>query len=251
MLKALAVAFSMYSALPVPQFEWKEKEMRRAILFFPLVGAVCGLVLTGFLWIGRRAGFHELTGALAALLVPCLVSGGIHVDGFMDTSDALSSYRTKEERLAILKDPHIGAFAVIRLAVLGGIGLAAAVNLDMAAFHVLAAGYYLSRALSALAAVTFPNARGNGSLMEFTKAVDRRRAVLVLFAQIAAGIAVMVWISPLRGLFAAAAAVAAFLYYKVMSVRNFGGITGDLAGWFVCVSETAMITALAIVSVLS
>ena len=41
-LQTIAVAFAMFSALPVPQFEWNEKNMRYAMCAFPLIGLVCG-----------------------------------------------------------------------------------------------------------------------------------------------------------------------------------------------------------------
>ena len=87
-LQTIAVAFAMFSAIPVPQFEWNEKNMRYAMCAFPLIGlvigaawCVCGaLPLPG---LARAAGFA---------LVPAWVTGGIHLDGYADTCDALSSY---------------------------------------------------------------------------------------------------------------------------------------------------------------
>lgn len=251
MLKSLAIAFSMYSALPVPQFEWKEKEMRYAILFFPFVGAVCGILTLAFGWVCSRLGAHTLTRTAGTLVIPCLVSGGIHVDGFMDTSDALSSHRSKEERLAILKDPHIGAFAVIRLLVLAGAAFGAVASFNEKAFAVLAAGFFLSRACSAYAVVAFPCANRKGSLYAFSEAVDKRRARIVLMLEIAAAAVLMITAFPLAGVFAVAAAGAVFVYYKVMSEKYFGGITGDIAGWFVCVCEVWMMIALALGSLLA
>ena len=61
----------------------------------------------------NAAGIGAVAASFIGTAIPLLVTGGFHVDGFMDTTDALSSYREKEERLRILKDPHIGAFAVI------------------------------------------------------------------------------------------------------------------------------------------
>ena len=110
-LQTIAVAFAMFSALPMPQFDWNEKNMRYALCAFPLVGAVCGALwcVCGVLPLpaaARAAGF---------CLVPVWVTGGIHLDGYADTCDALSSYGDREKKLEILKDPHCGAFAVIRL----------------------------------------------------------------------------------------------------------------------------------------
>ena len=110
-LQTIAVAFAMFSAVPVPQFDWNAKNMRYALCAFPLVGVVCGALwcLCGVLplpAVARAAGF---------CLVPVWVTGGIHLDGYADTCDALSSYGDTAKKLEILKDPHCGAFAVIRL----------------------------------------------------------------------------------------------------------------------------------------
>ena len=110
-LQTIAVAFAMFSAVPVPQFAWNEKNMRYALCAFPLVGLLCGVLwcVCGVLPLpapARAAGF---------CLVPVWVTGGIHLDGYADTCDALASYGDREKKLEILKDPHCGAFAVIRL----------------------------------------------------------------------------------------------------------------------------------------
>ena len=92
----------MFSALPMPQFDWNEKNMRYALCAFPLVGVVCGALwcVCGVLPLpvaARAAGF---------CLVPVWVTGGIHLDGYADTCDALSSYGDTAKKLEILKDPH-------------------------------------------------------------------------------------------------------------------------------------------------
>ena len=110
-LQTIAVAFAMFSAVPVPQFEWNAKNMRYALCAFPLIGVVIGALwcLCGALPLpamAKAAGF---------CLLPVWVTGGIHLDGYADTCDALSSYGDTAQKLEILKDPHCGAFAVIRL----------------------------------------------------------------------------------------------------------------------------------------
>ena len=117
--KSVTVAFSMYSRIPMPRFRWETEDMRYHLCFFPWVGGVIGIL--EYLWFLGVARFEigPTAATLIALSIPILVTGGFHLDGFMDTCDALSSWRTREERLRILSDPHIGAFAVIRLALFG------------------------------------------------------------------------------------------------------------------------------------
>ena len=110
LIKALVIAVSTYSALPVPQFEWDPDSQRFSICFLPAVGLLCG---------GALYGWHALCLLLrlpAALLaavadsLPLLITGGIHMDGYMDTSDALASHQSRQRKLEIMKDCHCGAF---------------------------------------------------------------------------------------------------------------------------------------------
>ena len=100
-LQTMAVAFAMFSALPVPQFTWNSKNMRYALCAFPLIGGVIGA-----LWsLCGALPLPDMIRAGGFCLIPVLVTGGIHLDGYADTSDALSSYGDREKKLEILKDP--------------------------------------------------------------------------------------------------------------------------------------------------
>ena len=114
-LETVAVAFSMFSALPMPQISWEKRNMRYALCAFPLVGGVIG----GLCWLWGElcqwGGVPDLLRGAVLCLLPAAVTGGIHLDGYCDTVDALASHGTPARRQEILKDPHIGAFGVIRL----------------------------------------------------------------------------------------------------------------------------------------
>jgi len=239
-LASLAIAFSTYSRIPMPQVEWSDENRKYTMCFFPLIGAVTGLLLWGWLWLCERlnAGVF-LQGAVCALL-PLLVTGGIHLDGFMDTSDALASWQTKERRLEILKDSHTGAFAVMGCA--GYLLLSAALFSEASVRDglMLACVPVLSRALSAWTMAAFRSARPNGMLDAFAKTAHRR--MVTLSSGIYAVLCALCWLGGGLGLtmvclFAAAGCV---LYYRRMAYKHFGGVTGDLAGWFLQITELAL-----------
>ena len=238
-LQTIAVAFAMFSAIPVPQFDWNEKNMRYAMCAFPLIGAVIGaawcvcgvLPLPG---LAKAAGFA---------LVPVWVTGGIHLDGYADTCDALSSYGDRTKKLEILKDPHCGAFAVIRLCsyFLAYFALCTCVRFTPRAGALWALALVLERALSGYAVAAFPMAKNTGLAHTFATAADKTavcRVLAVLAAVLCVGMAA------LGGWALVLAALAVLWRYHTVSRKQFGGITGDLAGWFLQKAELWMLAAL-------
>ena len=159
-LCSLAVAFSMYSKIPMPRVEWTKERMEYAMCFFPLIGLVVGAAYWLFGTACGALGLGETVFyAGAGTLIPLAVTGGIHMDGYLDTCDALCSYGSREKRLEILKDPHTGAFAVIRCGMYL-LGFAAVFSLLPPERLGMAAGIFtLSRALSGFAVVSFPKAK--------------------------------------------------------------------------------------------
>ena len=261
LLRTIAVTFAQYSRIPMPHFEWRKEDMTYSMAAFPLVGAVIGLIYTAVFFASVRLSIPPAATALLMTAVPVLLTGGFHIDGFMDVSDALSSYADREEKLRILKDPHIGAFAVIRLALCGLIYVAAAVTVatfayaasdlsDSEAAPVLctAAGFILSRSLSALSVLTFKSAKKEGMLYyEAQTAGEGRTAnIVIVVIWMIAAFALMLRLDLQTGILGIVSAGCVFAWYRHMSYKHLGGITGDTAGWLVTVCETALIAASAV-----
>lgn len=243
--KSIAVAFSMYSRIPMPRFEWGTEDMKYHLCFFPWVGAVIGILEYAWLRLAEYSGTGQTAFTALALAIPLLVTGGFHVDGYMDTTDALQSWKSRAERLEILQDPHIGAFAVIRLALYGLLMAAAVSEMTSAAFPVWLGAFFLSRALSGICVTTIPPAKETGIVHTSSETAAKRAVCGALSVQ---AVLCAIWIlyisrrdtgSVCCGIAALAAMLLCTIYYRQMCRRKFGGITGDLAGWFVCASEFA------------
>lgn len=238
MLRSLFSAFLMYSRIPMPKCEWKEENRRYLLGFFPLVGAVIGALI--ILW--RLLCYHLETGqfifSVGAVFLPVLVTGGIHIDGFCDVTDARSSFADQKKRLEILSDPHIGSFAVMWICLYFLIQTALFSKVESvgeAAF--IACGYVLSRALSGASAILFKAAKNNGTLYSFVKPSHKKITICMELFFIAAAAVTMVMLYPLHGLACIAASGIVLLYCKTVAYREFGGYTGDICGWFLQLCE--------------
>ncbi|MEZ0321949.1 MAG: adenosylcobinamide-GDP ribazoletransferase [Thermus sp.] len=106
-MKAFRLALALLTVFPVAPREAGEEEFKRSVAFFPLVGYALGLFLALAALLPLPAGL------LAALQVALLLglTGFLHLDGLLDAADALLGARSREARLRILEDPHLGAFA--------------------------------------------------------------------------------------------------------------------------------------------
>ena len=247
MIKSMIIAFSMYSKIPMPQFEWKDEDMKYMLCFFPWVGAVIGLCV--YLWriICDRFQIGTLCDTLIGTAIPLLITGGFHVDGFMDTMDAFHSYQPKEKKLEILKDSHIGAFAVLMLGLYGLIYAGAFSEIrDYDLLKNACVGFVLARCLSGIGVVTFPSAKRDGLLFLFASNAQKNIVKVSLYLQSLLCIGFMIYHSIVAGSIVAMVAIGSFVYYYLRTKKEFGGITGDTAGYFVLICEGSIMVASAV-----
>lgn len=242
LFSSIWLTISTYSILPTPRIEWRGENMRGAICFLPLVGIFIGGALMLWQWLCIALKAEAALFAAVAAVLPLLLSGGIHMDGFMDTMDALGSRQSRERKLEIMKDPHTGAFAVMCCAayLLLSFGLYWALY-HRAAWWPVALGFILSRALCGLSALTLPNARNGGMLFEFTVQAKTRAAVVIMCALFLLCSAAMMMLNLWPGLSGTALTAAVFWRYRRMAIKQFGGVTGDTCGFFIQLCELCLL----------
>ena len=218
--------------------------------WFPAVGLLVGTVLAAFdlliRW-GYRAGINDYGGAavvaqvlVGAVVVAALVliTGALHLDGFMDTCDALLGGSSPKHRMQILKDPHVGTFAVVGVVCLLLVKVAAISALPWQSRPwILILVPCLSRGAMLLVMEVFPYVGSNGLGVDFLQKQGRWHLPFGLTVALVAGTALMgPW-----GL--ALAALAAIVGWSVgrWATTLLGGLTGDVYG---AVNELVEATAL-------
>ncbi len=244
----MIIAFAMYSKIPMPRVDWSKENMRYVMACFPLVGVVIGaleyvvLLGLGMVDCGRFA-----RGVILSL-IPIFVTGGIHMDGFMDTMDARSSWGDREKKLMILKDSHAGAFAILGCVVysLCAAAVWSEFPMDRQAVALAGLAFVLSRCLSGLGVTIFQCAKDSGLAHTFHSSAHKTVVRNLLFAEIAVVMVLMLGICWQIALAEIAVGLAVFGYYRWFSYRDFGGINGDMAGYFLQLCELFMVLAVVV-----
>jgi adenosylcobinamide-GDP ribazoletransferase len=112
-MKKLLLAFQFLTIIPLRDMgDLSEKEIGKTTAFFPLVGAVQGILLVMSSALFLKVFPVEVSSGLVLLLL-IIINGGLHLDGLADTFDAIASRKDKEKKLAIMKDSAVGPFGVI------------------------------------------------------------------------------------------------------------------------------------------
>ena len=242
-LRSIAMAFCMFSRIPMPVVEWKEENMRYMLCAFPLVGAAVGVVLWIWQLLAAWLGVGSLLWAAGVTLLPVAVTGGIHLDGFCDVSDALASHAAPEKKRAILKDSHTGAFAIITLGcwLLAYAALASELPVTGRSALLLGLMHIMSRILSGTISLVYPKNDGEGLLRTFALSADKKTAVTILIVLLVLCAAALVATEPLPGAAMVLGGLVTALAMKRMSAKQFGGMSGDLSGYFLQLAELVML----------
>ena len=243
---AIVSAFSTFSIIPTPRIEWNSKSLSGLLGALPLVGVAIGGI--GYLYY-LLAGLLELPAILSAAamtLIPIGISGGIHLDGFTDTVDAISSYGDAEKKRAILKDPHVGAFAVIGIAFyfLFYFSLCASLPFTSDMVILLGVTHVLGRTVGALASSLIPTSTKKGMLHAFLEDASRGN-VYALLVWAVLSLVVAAYIMPMASGIFLLLSVCVFFYVKGLAQKQFGGMSGDIAGF--CISLTEIVLLLGLV----
>lgn len=240
-IQSFIIAFSMYSKIPMPKDNWEEKNLRYAMCFFPFVGIAVGAVLIAWYYIAGKFHAGNMVTTVFLVVLPIMLTGGIHMDGFLDTVDALSSNQGKEKRLEILSDPHTGAFAIIFCGVYYLLSFCFWHEISNRSIMIVAIGFVLSRSLSALSVVNFKKAKDTGLAYTFSNSAVRKTVSITSAIMAILCAAAMLYLNPGLGVIALCSSGAVFLYYRYKAYKSFGGITGDLCGYFLQLCELAIL----------
>lgn len=229
----------------VKQTVWTEEDFGKSVRYFPLVGAVLGLIYAGIAHLMYNIlpthGYFmpPNLGAAIMLALPILLTGGIHCDGFMDTMDGIFSGRSREKMLDIMKDSRTGSFGVATFVLL--VITQYSVIQDINA-HQLYKVFFIMPIIGRLmmtAVITLcPYARPEGLGKAFANYASKKMLLLVVLYTLP-----LLYYSGPLGLFSLIMAILFTVYFSRYVTKLLGGLTGDVYGAVCVLAETVVLTA--------
>lgn len=234
--RAMLMCISMFCAIPCPWKIWDEDARPVMTLFLPVVGLLIGLLWALAAYAAAWLGLPALIRGAALCACPFLLTGSMHMDGFLDVTDAVKSWRDLDERRRILKDPNVGSFAVIAgiLLVMAQFALFASAK-ETAPPFALTLIAVVSRAMAGLCVTILRPLSTSEYAGTYQKGI--KRSHIVVFAAVLVCVTALGFI--FLGLygFATPAVMLGYLFYLRRGFRSLDGMSGDISGYALTFGE--------------
>lgn len=235
----IAACVGFYTRLPVPALAG-ERSFAEAQWAAPIAGVVIGLVVGAVLMLAAGLGMPAGLAAALALGAGIAVTGALHEDGLADVADGFGGGRTRDDKLAIMKDSRIGTYGVLALGLSliarwSALATLAAIG-DVTAVLAIVAAHAAGRALVPSMMHRLPAARAGG-VSAGVGAVGRGPALTSL----ALGALALIGCGPWFALVSALVLAIAYLGLEALARRQIGGQTGDVLGALEQLCETAIL----------
>ena len=239
---AFVMCQSMFCAIPFPCRIWDEEARDKLLWCLPLVGLEIGLIWWLVYLVCDYFALSALLQGAILCAAPLLLTGSIHLDGYMDVTDAVRSCRDLERRREILKDSHVGSFAVIGCVLLMVFQFASCAGASgwMDA-RMLILIPVISRCCSALAVAVLPKMSTSQYVQKKAGTGDILIPVSCLVACLVAAVCIWVgygWVVLFQ--------LAVYALALRKGYKNLGGMNGDISGYALTLSELGALVAMAI-----
>ena len=242
---AMTMAFSMFCAIPCPFHAWNEELRGSSTLFLPVVGAFIGVIWWGVDCAVKAIGLPALVAAAVMCAYPILITGGIHMDGYLDVTDAVKSWRDVEEKRRILKDPHVGSFAVINCALLIMAQFALFASVKEGANPLSLLFIPIASRAAGVFAVTVLRPMSHSEYAGAYKNSVKRSHIVVLLIEAAVCMG-GAFACGIRCGAAAAAVIAGYAISAFCAFRSLDGMSGDVSGYALVIGEVCGIAVYAL-----
>ncbi|SFD02465.1 adenosylcobinamide-GDP ribazoletransferase [Clostridium uliginosum] len=248
LIKGLLMALTMFTIIPMPYVEWDDDGAKNMMKFYPVIGLIVGAIWMGIYYLLNLLNCSIILKSILLMIVPFIITGMLHLDGFMDVCDAILSRRDKEEKLRILKDSATGAFAVVSLVILFFIQFGTMYSFIEKGINPVALILIpiVSRSVVAYLLLSKPTIKQSSLGAYFKKGTNIIDRSILLISLILAFLAAYIFIG-YKGMFMVGIMGIAITLATEKCIKEFGGISGDVAGFALVKGEIAGLLILSII----
>jgi adenosylcobinamide-GDP ribazoletransferase len=238
MIKGLIMCIQFFTSIPIPyEVPMDRAHINKAIKMFPVLGILQGILYGALTYaLIQWTPLTPIAIAFVIWLALIVITGGIHLDGWMDCSDAFFSYRDTSKRLEIMKDPRMGAFGVLSVIVYLSARFLFVYEIVLMAVELsylfIALIPFLGKIVMGVLLINVKSAKEDGLGTMFKQAASQKTLwIYPLYLLMVILLILLIWPEAVTGVLLLY--IVAFLFIWVASrkmLKWFGGMTGDVLG---------------------
>lgn len=246
LINSFYICLSTFSVIPTKNVNFDEDNMKYVFCFFPLIGIIIGLIEYYWFVFCHNQGISSILYSSISTVIPILITGGIHIDGLIDTFDAIFCYGDTDKRLNVLTDSRVGAFGVIYTIIYFIItfGVFESIfnkNMSLLLFIDV---YVISRITSGIITLNFPEAKDSGLQKVFNQG-DKTKLVTIVLSIF---MLLILLANSFKFSFIVLVSIVVFysFFYKFCK-KLIGGLAGDLIGFSLTIFELLLLILLLLI----
>jgi len=236
--KSFVMAFSTFSISPKTHTKPDKENTKFILLFVPIIGIIIAVLTYGWTQAWPYLCDFRILPAAIYVLTPMILSGSVHLEGFVKTTDALRAHKSREKKMEILADPQSGYFAVIICICYYLLDMGIWSEMPLNGIPILAIGFVMSRCLFGLSILALKHAKESKCAIYVPENKALRAIQIVLLTVLAMVCSYfMVFFDAGVGIACVTGAIITFIFCWLVTYKHFDGITEDCAGFFVQLCE--------------
>lgn len=238
LFKGFIMDITMFTIIPMPYKVWEDSAVCHMMKLYPLIGLIAGLINYLVYLIASYFNLPLIIITALTMIAPFIITGMLHLDGFMDVSDALLSRRDRKEKIRILKDPNTGAFSVISLGILFILNFSSVYAIIEGNKNIIGIIIIpiISRALMGYMLLKKDTMK-ESSLGSYFKTGTGKVDIVVILSFLIMALVGLVYLLGIKGLILGGFIILSALISVNKSIKEFGGMSGDIAGYGLVIAE--------------
>lgn len=238
LFKGFIMDITMFTIIPIPYKVWEDRAVCHMMKLYPLIGLIVGLINYLVYLIANYFNLPLIIITALTMISPFIITGMLHLDGFMDVSDALLSRRDRKEKIRILKDPNTGAFSVISLGILfilifSSVYAIIEGNKNIMGIIIIP---IISRALMGYMLLKKDTMK-ESSLGSYFKTGTGKVDIVVILSFLILALIGLVYLLGIKGLILGGFIILSAIISVKKSIKELGGMSGDIAGYGLVIAE--------------
>lgn len=235
------MTINLFSRIPSPNIKREKENFKYVTIFFPFIGTLIGIMILYAYYILKMTSINKFFITVLISFIPVFITGGYHINGFTNTIDAVFSYGNVEKKRKILREPYVGSRGMMYANIYFLLFIGIFMDISYRSINYIIIIMTLSRILCSFMILNFRFYDIDNMHYILKNNASKRVCNFILTIYLIIIFIYSLSISYVTTLALTSTCITIYLYQYLLTYKEFDGISSDLCGFFISITELLMI----------